>query len=91
MKDGWAGAGLVDDTAIAGTDTTLEIDTLSGTPESTTIVPVGVRFSIDTVATTIFTITAVNSNEVQTLDLDTPTAGTFTLSWDGEGPKYDCL
>jgi len=86
FRDGWAGAALVDDTSIAGANTTLEIDTLSGTPASTTIVPVGVRFSIDTVADTVFTITAVNSNEVQTLDLDTPTAGTFTLSWDGEGP-----
>lgn len=85
--DGWAGTGLVDDTAIAGSDTTLEIDTLSGTPASTTIIPVGVRFSIDTVADTIFTTTAVNSNEVQTLDLDTPTAGTFTLTFDGQGPS----
>ena len=59
---------------------------MSGTPADTTIVEVGVRFTVDTVADTIFTITAVNSNEVQTLDLDTPTAGTFTLSWDGEGP-----
>jgi hypothetical protein len=38
------------------------------------------------VADTIFTTTAVNSNEVQTLDLDTPTAGTFTLTFDGQGP-----
>jgi len=76
----------VDDTSIAGTNTTLEIDTITGTPASTTIIPVGVRFSIDTVADTIFTTTAVNSNEIQTLDLDTPTGGTFTLSWNGEGP-----
>jgi len=86
LKDGWAGAALVDDTAIAGTDTTLEFDTISGTPEATNIVLVGVRFSIDTVASTIFTITAVNSNEVQELDLDTPSAGDFTLTFDGQGP-----
>ena len=95
FRDGWAGAGLVDDTVIAGSDTTLEIDTLSGTPASTTIIPVGVRFSIDTVATTVFTITAVNSNEVQAIDLDTSSAGTFTLTWDGQGPTatiaYDAL
>ena len=86
MKDGWAGAALVDDLAIAGGNTTLEIDTISGTPLSVTIISVGVRFTIDTVTDTIFTVTAANSNEIQTLDLDTPTAGTFTLSWNGEGP-----
>ncbi len=35
---------------------------------------------------TIFTITAVNSNEVQVIDLDTPSAGNFTLTFDGQGP-----
>jgi len=86
MKDGWSGAALVDDTAIAGSDTTLEIDTLSGLPGTLTVVPVGVRFTIDTVADTTFVITASNANEQQTLDLDTPTAGTFTLSFNGSGP-----
>lgn len=82
IKDGWAGAALVDDASIAGADVTLEIDTLSGTPASTTIVPVGVRFTVDTVATTIFTISAVNSNEQVTLDLDTSSAGDYTLTFD---------
>jgi len=54
-----------------------------------------VRFTIDTVADTTFTITAVNSNEKQYVDLDTSSAGTFTLSFDGEGPTagiaYDAL
>jgi len=73
----------------------MEIDTLSGTPASTTIVPVGVRFTVDTVADTIFTISAVNSNEQQEIDLDTPTSGTFTLDFMGAGPTagiaYDAL
>ena len=95
FKDGWAGAALVDDASIAGTDTTLEFDTISGTPASTTIVPVGVRFSIDTVTDTVFTISAVNSNEKQAIDLDTSSAGTFTLTFDSIGPTatiaYDAL
>lgn len=65
---------------------TLEIDTLSGTPASTTVIPVGVRFTVDTVADTIFVISAVNNNEQQTIDLDTPSSGNFTLTFDGEGP-----
>ncbi len=91
FKDGWAGAALVDDTSIAGTDTTLEFDTISGTPASTTIIPVGVRFSIDTVANTIFTTSAVNSNEQQEIDLDTPSGGNYTLTFDGEGPTASIL
>ncbi len=86
LKDGWAGAAIVDDLSIAGSDVTLEFDTLTGTPADTTIIPVGVRFSIDTVTDTIFTITAVNSNEQQGIDLDTPSAGTFTLDFLGVGP-----
>lgn len=65
---------------------TLEIDTLSGTPASTTVIPVGVRFTVDTVADTIFVISAVNNNEQQLITLDTPSAGTFTLDFMGAGP-----
>jgi len=43
-----------------------------------------VRFTIDTVADTVFTITAVNSNEQQSIDLDTSSAGDYTLTFDGE-------
>jgi hypothetical protein len=86
LKDGWAGAGLVDDTSIAGGNTTLEIDTLTGLPGSLTTVPAGVRFTIDTVANTTFVVTDSNANEQQELDLDTPSAGTFTLTFDGQGP-----
>ena len=37
-------------------------------------------------ADTIFTITAVNSNEIQAIDLDTSSAGDFTLTFDSVGP-----
>jgi hypothetical protein len=91
LKDGWSGSGLVDDLSIADTDTTLEVDTLASTPEDTTIIPVGVRFTIDTVTAVTFTITAVNNNEQQEIDLDTPSAGNFTLTFDGEGPTGSIL
>jgi hypothetical protein len=85
----------VDDLSVSDTDTTMEIDTLASTPEDVTIIPVGVRFTIDTVTGVIFTITAVNNNEQQAIDLDTSSAGDFTLSFDGEGPTaaiaYDAL
>jgi hypothetical protein len=81
----------VDDLSIADTDTTLEVDTLASTPEDTTIIPVGVRFTIDTVTAVTFTITAVNNNEQQEIDLDTPSAGNFTLTFDGEGPTGSIL
>jgi hypothetical protein len=38
------------------------------------------------VADTVFTISAVNSNEQQEIDLDTPSSGNYTLTFDGEGP-----
>ena len=84
MKDGWAGTGKVDDAAIAGSDTTLEVDTLANLPSAGTTVPVGVRFTVAGVsAGTEFTVTDSNANEQQTLDLDTPSAGTFTLTFGG--------
>jgi hypothetical protein len=43
------------------------------------------------VADTIFVISAVNSNEQQEIDLDTPSAGNFTLTFDGEGPTGSIL
>lgn len=84
IKDGFGGTAAVDDLSIAGSDTTLEIDTLAGLPNSRTTVPVGARFTIDTVAATTFTVTAANSNEQQEVDIGTQTGGTFTLTFDGQ-------
>jgi len=87
MKDGYDGSAAVEDVAIAGTDTTLEIDTIADLPSAVTILPVGVRFTVaDMSPLTVFTITAANSNEQQTIFLDTPSSGNYTLTWDGEGP-----
>ncbi len=87
MKDGYTGSAAVDDAAIAGSDVTLEIDTIAGLPSSVTILPVGVRFTVADMSTeVVFTITAANSNEQQTIFLDTPSSGNYTLTWNGEGP-----
>ena len=87
MKDGYSGSAATLDTSIAGSDTTLEIGSIANLPSAVTILPAGVRFTVADQATPItYTITAANSNEVQTLDLDTPSSGNYTLTWDGEGP-----
>ena len=87
MKDGYSGSAAVEDSAIAGSDVTLEIDTIASLPSSVTILPVGVRFTVADMSTSVtYTITAANSNEQQTIFLDTPSSGNYTLTWDGEGP-----
>lgn len=86
FKDGFGGTAKIDDTSISALDTALEIDTLAGFPHSMTMVPVGVRFTIDTVSGTTFTVTGVNNNEQQLVTLTGASGGTFTLSWNGEGP-----
>lgn len=83
IKDGFGGAALVDDSAIAGAATTLEIDTITGTPASRTTIPIGARFTIDTVADTVFTVSARNDNEKQRVVVDA-TSGTFKLTFDGQ-------
>lgn len=84
IKDGMTGTAAVNDMSISGSDTTLEIDTLANLPNSRTTVPVGTRFTIDTVADTTFTVTAANSNEQQTVSIGTQTGGTFTLTFGGQ-------
>ena len=90
MKDGYYGSAKIDDASIAGSDTTLEIDNVgvdTPLPSAVTIIPVGVRFTVaDQSTEVIYTITAANSNEQQTIFLDTPSSGNYTLTWDGEGP-----
>lgn len=46
--------------------------------------PVGARFTIDTVADTIFTVSAKNDNEQQEVTIGSQTGGTFTLTFDGQ-------
>jgi hypothetical protein len=83
LKDGFGGAALVNDSSIAGGNTTLGIDTITGLTNNLTVVPVGARFSITGVATPAkFTVTAQNSNEIQRVVVDA-TSGNFTISTTG--------
>lgn len=83
IKDGFGGTALVNDTSIAGGNTTLDIDTLASLPNAATAVPVGARFTIATVADTTFTVTAKNDNERQQVVVDA-TSGNFTLTFSGQ-------
>jgi hypothetical protein len=84
IKDGFGGTAKVDDLSISGSDTTLEIDTLASLPNSATKVPVGARFTIDTVADTVFTVTAKNDNQQYTLTITSASGGNFDLVVDGQ-------
>ncbi len=83
FKDGFSGSAKVNDTP-AATDTTLEIDTLAGFPESDTLVPVGARFTVVGDSDTTFAVTAQNGNEQQSVTLTGVTGGNFTLTFDGQ-------
>ena len=76
--DGYKNTALVNESPAAG-DTTLTIDTLgtSGT------IPVSCRFSV--VGTPCrYTVSAtVNTNEVQDINLGSPSSGTFTITFHG--------
>jgi len=90
MKDGFGGSAAVDDT-LSQDDTVMVIDTIAGIPGSVTIVPVGGRFTVVGDSDTTFVITAVNSNEQQTITLSGATGGNWTLEFDGEGPTTNIL
>lgn len=81
MMDGFGGTGAVDDATLAAGSTVMGIDTLALEP-SGTIVPVGARFTTDGIAT-IRTVTATQNSTVYTLDMTAPTAGTFTITHEG--------
>lgn len=81
ILDGFGGTAAVDETSPADTDTTMGIDTLSLLP-SGTIVPVGARFTTAGIAT-VRTVTATQNSTVYTLDMTAPSAGTFTVTHDG--------
>ena len=78
LRDGFGGTAAINDTPV-NLDTIVEIDTVANLTNYTSIVPVGARFSC-TGHTTVHTVTAVNSNEVQTVTVTDATDGTFTLA-----------
>jgi hypothetical protein len=85
IRDGFSGSAAVDDLAISGGNTSLEIDTLANLPGGRTTIPIGARFTIAGVAVpaTPFTVTAQNANEKQEVSVD-DTSGNFTLTFDGQ-------
>lgn len=85
IRDGFSGTGAVDDLAISGGQTSIEIDTLANLPGGRTTIPVGARFTIAGVATpaTPFTVTAANSNEKQQVVVDAA-SGNFKLTFSGQ-------
>ena len=83
LQDGFSGSAAVDDLSIAEDDTTLEIDTVADLSNDDTIVPVGARFQV-TGHTTVYTVTAQDANEVQTVTLTNVTGGHFKLTFDGQ-------
>ena len=82
FKDGFAGTAKVNDTP-ANLDTTVEIDTVAGLTNYTSIVPIGARFQCAGHAT-VHVVTATNSSEVQMVTVTDATDGTFTLSVGGQ-------
>jgi len=85
IRDGFSGTGAVDDAAISGGQTSIEIDTLANLPNARTTVPIGARFNVAGVGSplTTFTVTAANSNEKQQVVVDA-TSGNFTLTFNGQ-------
>lgn len=81
ILDGFRGTAAVDDSTLAGSGTVMGIDTLALLP-SGTIVPVGARFTTAGIAT-VRTVTATQNSTVYTLDMTAPSAGTFTVTHDG--------
>ena len=82
FRDGFGGTAAINGTP-QNLDTVVDIDTIADLTNYTNVVPVGARFNCTGHATT-HTVTAANSNEVQTVAVANATDGTFTLSVGGE-------
>ena len=82
LQDGFGGTAALNGSP-ADEATSMEIDTVAALTNSTSIVPVGARFTVTGHSTTR-TVTAVNSNEQQTVTLTAATGGTFTLTYAGQ-------
>jgi len=81
FRDGFAGTAAINDAPV-NLDTVVEIDNVADLTNYSSIIPVGARFSCAG-HTATYTVTAANSNEVQTVTVTNATGGTFTLSVDG--------
>ncbi len=84
FKDGFKGFAAVNDpdADLGSDDSVMEIDTVAGLANNTSLVPVGARFTVAGVSQT-YTVTAQDANEKQSVTIDA-TGGTFTLDYDGQ-------
>lgn len=81
IQEGFNGTSAVDDASINADDDTLGVDTHVLRDERT-IVPVGARFTTAGIAT-VRTVCETQNSTVYSLDLTTPTGGTFTVTHGG--------
>jgi hypothetical protein len=82
FQDGFEGTGAINETTPAVDDTVTGIDTLV-LHDSAKIVNIGDRFTTAGI-TTVRSVTASQNSMQWTLDMTAPTAGTFTVTIDGQ-------
>lgn len=84
IKDGFGGTAEVDDASISGGNTTLLIDNVADLTNDTDVIPVGARFTVESVdPETIFTVTDQDSNKVFNVTVDA-TSGNFTITFNSQ-------
>jgi len=81
FQDGFSGTSKVNDATIVATDTVIGVDTHALFDERT-LIPIGARFTTAGIAT-IRVVTATQNSTQYTLDMTTPSAGTFTVTHGG--------
>lgn len=81
FQEGFSGTSAVDDASISATDTVIGVDT-HDLRDARTLVPIGARFTTAGIAT-IRTVTATQNSTQYTLDMTSPSSGTFTVTHDG--------
>lgn len=82
FQDGFSGTSAVNDASIAATDTVLGVDTLALFDERK-LIPIGARFTTAGIAT-IRIVTATNTSQQWIVDLTAASAGTYTITVNGQ-------
>ena len=87
IQDGLSGSATIEEATPGATDTSVEINTVVLNSTDTDLVPVGARFTVNTVNnTTTYTVTSrVPTNEQQTISInDSCSGGNFTLTYEAQ-------
>ena len=87
IQDGLSGSATVEEATPGATDTDVDINTVVLNSTVTTLVPVGARFTVNTVNNvTTYTVTARHGiNEQKTVNIDDASSGgNFTLTFGGD-------